>query len=72
MLTHDLALRRGLARHLGRGRDEEKDDAQLRATLLIVQQERFCFMWIVSGGCNLDRERTISRIMDIWWREIRA
>jgi hypothetical protein len=27
----------GLASHLCRGRDEEKDDAQLRATLMIVQ-----------------------------------
>jgi hypothetical protein len=62
----------GLAGHLGRGRDEEKDDAQLRATLIIVQLERFCFMWIVRGGWNLDRERTISSITDIWWREIRA
>lgn len=62
----------GLARHLGRGRDEEKDDARLRATMLIVQLERFCFMWIVRGDWNLDRERTISSITDIWWREIRA
>ncbi|MDP9457021.1 MAG: hypothetical protein M3Q60_14875 [Actinomycetota bacterium] len=62
----------GPARHLGRGRDEEKDDAQLRATLIIIQLERFCFMWIVRGGWNLNRDRTISSITDIWWREIRA
>ncbi len=49
----------GLARHLGRGRDEEKDDAQLRTTLMIVQLERFCFMWIMRDGWNLDRGRTI-------------
>lgn len=60
----------GLARHLGRGRDEEKDDAQLRATLLIVQLERFCFTQIVHGGWNLDRDRTISSITGIGWRDI--
>lgn len=58
----------GLAKHIGHG----NSDAQLRATLLIVQLERFCFMWIVRGGWNLDREQTISSITDIWWREIRA
>ena len=52
--------------------DEEHEDARLRATLLIVQLERFCFMWIVRGGWSLDRERTISSIAGIWWREIRA
>lgn len=62
----------GLAKHMDRERDEEREDAKLRATLLIVQLERFCFMWIVRGGWNLDRERTLSSITDIWWREIRA
>ncbi len=62
----------GLAKHLRRGSDEQGDNAQLRATLLIVQLERFCFMWIVRGGWSLDREQTISSITDIWWREIRA
>ncbi len=33
-----------VTRRLGRGRDEEKDDARLRTTLLIVQLKRFCFM----------------------------
>ncbi len=55
----------GPARHLGRGRDEEKDDAQLRATLIIIELERLCFRWIVRGGWNLDRDRTISSITDI-------
>jgi hypothetical protein len=27
-------------------------------------------MWIVRGGWDLDRKRTISSISDIWWREI--
>lgn len=62
----------GLAKHLGRGGNGKGDNAQLRATLLIVQLERFCFMWLVRGGWNLDREQTISSITDIWWREIRA
>lgn len=62
----------GLVKHIDHGRDEEHGDARLRATLLIVQLERFCFMWIVRGGWNLDRERTISSITDMWWREIRA
>ncbi len=61
-----------LARHIGSGRDEEKDGAQLRASMLIVQLERFCFVRMARGGWNLDRERTISSITDIWWREIRA
>lgn len=62
----------GLAKHMDYEGDEEHEDARLRATLLIVQLERFCFMWIVRGGWNLDRGRTISSITDIWWREIRA
>ncbi len=62
----------GLARHFGRGRDAMEDDARLRATVLLVQLERFCFMWLVRGGWNLDRDWTISSITDIWWREIRA
>lgn len=62
----------GLARHMAPEGDQGREDARLRATLLIVQLERFCFMWIVRGGWNLDRERTISSITDIWWREIRA
>lgn len=65
-------LAEGLARHLGSGPDGERDYARLRASLLIVQLERFCFMWIVRGGWDLDREQTISSIADIWWREIRA
>lgn len=65
-------LAEGLASHLGAGQDDKRDDTQLRATLLIVQLERFCFMWIVRGGWDLDREHTISSITDIWWREIRA
>lgn len=65
-------LAEGLARHLGPGRDDEQDNAQLRATLLVVQLERLCFMWLVRGGWDLDREHTISSIADIWWREVCA
>lgn len=65
-------LAEGLAKHLGSGQGEDRDNAQLRATLLIVQLERFCFMWIVRGGWDLDREHTISSIADIWWREVCA
>lgn len=65
-------LAEGLARHLGSGQEGKHNDAQLRATLLIVQLERFCFMWIVRGGWDLDHDQTISSITDIWWREIRA
>ena len=65
-------LAEGLAKHMDPEANEEHEDARLRATLLIVQLERFCFMWIVRGGWDLDRERTISSITDIWWREIRA
>lgn len=62
----------GLAKHIAPEGDGDQEDARLRATLLIVQLERFCFMWIVRGGWNLDRERTISSITDIWWREFSA
>ncbi len=62
----------GLTKHMVLGGHANKEDARLRATLLIVQLERFCFMWIVRGGWNLDRERTISSITDIWWREFSA
>ena len=62
----------GLAKHVDRERGEGHDDAKLRATLLLVQFERFCSVWVVRGGWNLDRERTVSCITDMWWREIRA
>jgi AcrR family transcriptional regulator len=44
---------------------EDLEDARLHLMLLWVQLSRFCFLWRVIG-IQLDEERTLSRLTQIW------
>jgi AcrR family transcriptional regulator len=44
---------------------EDVDDARVHALLLWVQLSRFCFLWRVRG-MELDEERAIAYLTDIW------
>jgi hypothetical protein len=44
---------------------EDTEDARLHLMLLWVQLSRFCFLWRVRG-IELDEERTMTRLTQIW------
>lgn len=44
-------------------------EGQLRATLLVLQWERFCYHWLIQGVPQ-DRELVLDVLADIWYREL--
>jgi AcrR family transcriptional regulator len=44
----------------------DRDAARLRATLLILQLDRFCFFWKVQG-VEVKRNLALDALTDMWW-----
>jgi AcrR family transcriptional regulator len=44
----------------------DREGARLRATLLILQLERFCFFWKVQG-VEIKRNLALDALTDMWW-----
>lgn len=76
-MTHDPAIAKrhyqwnieavaGLTRNWAESRRAE---GQLRATVLVLQWERFCWHWLIQGVPQ-DRELVLDVFSDLWHREL--
>lgn len=49
--------------------DSRRAEGRLRAILLVLQWERFCYHWLIQGVPQ-DRELVLDVIADLWYREL--
>lgn len=52
-----------------RAEESRRAEVQLRATVLVLQWERFCWHWLIQGVPQ-DRELVLDVFADIWHREL--
>jgi AcrR family transcriptional regulator len=54
---------------IARWHDLAPEQARLRAMLLAVQHQRFCYLWIVQGW-RFDEETVLNAMTDLWWHAL--
>ena len=69
MAEVDLATRQEtiavMAESIERWYGGDKEDARVRAALLLIQMDRFFDLWIIRG-VPFDRERAVGALTDLW------
>jgi AcrR family transcriptional regulator len=62
---------RVMAESIQRWSGGDEEDARVRAALMLVQMDRFFYLWIVRG-VPFDRERAVGTLADLWLSALRA
>jgi len=55
-----------MAESIQRWSGGDQEDARVRAALILVQMDRFFYLWIVRG-VPFDRERAVGTLADLWF-----
>ncbi|MCW2850021.1 MAG: TetR family transcriptional regulator [Marmoricola sp.] len=58
-----------LTQRIRAARQVDEDEAHLRASLLVMQHERFCHFWLLRE-IPFDRELATRVLRELWWSEV--